>query len=184
MGTRSEPWCQRRLFSEQSRRWLRHSRRRRKGAGSRAIHRPSLPIDLRHSTLDESSYYKPARSPFFETRRTPTLFCTGAAVALPLPLTEQLHCVRWQCNCLASWFGSTTAEPVGLSPGLRCSLLIRCRSRAPLVLHSAGLTSHLVVRGDAELGEHCAGSSATRPAGPRQYSMRQHPMHMCCSAGT
>ena len=38
-----------------------------KEAGSRAIHRPSLPIDLRHSTLDESSYYKPARSPFFET---------------------------------------------------------------------------------------------------------------------
>ena len=30
---------------------------------SRAIHRPSLPMDLRHSTLDESSYYKPPRSP-------------------------------------------------------------------------------------------------------------------------
>ena len=34
-------------------------------ANSRAIHRPSLTGGQRHSTLDESSYYKPVRAPFF-----------------------------------------------------------------------------------------------------------------------
>ena len=47
-------------------------------------------------------------------RVSPAIAAAGAAVVLPLSMSAQLRCARWQCNCLAVWFGSTTAEPVSI----------------------------------------------------------------------